>query len=257
MTRSPLWKEFESGDTSLLRALRLVILAGGILFLCFTAALFLNWEHQLILALLTLFVAIWIDRSSKSYLVTLTLMLLSVYSTVRYAFWRFSTVITLLRDPGANWTTLDAFFVCLLLMAECYAFVVLLLGYVQTLWPLRRAPMPLPNDPDEWPAVDLLIPTYTEPLGVVRFTALAAMNIDWPADKLNVYILDDGKREEFRAFAEEAGIGYMTRDDNQHAKAGNLNHALKRLNSAICRGLRLRSSADPQLSAVDDGMVPP
>jgi cellulose synthase (UDP-forming) len=66
---------------------------------------------------------------------------------------------------------------------------------------------------------------------VVRFTALAAMNIDWPAEKLNVYILDDGRREEFRTFAEEAGIGYMTRDDNQHAKAGNINHALERLNS--------------------------
>jgi len=231
VTRSPLWKEFESGDTSLLRALRLAILAGGILFLCSTAALFLNWEHQLILALLTLFIAIWIDRSSRSYLVTLTLMLLSVYSTVRYAFWRFSSVITLFRNPGANWTTLDAFFVCLLLLAECYAFVVLLLGYVQILWPLRRAPVPLPNDPVTWPVVDLLIPTYSEPLSVVRFTALAAMNIDWPADKLNVYILDDGKREEFRAFAEEAGIGYMTRDDNQHAKAGNINHALERLNS--------------------------
>jgi len=61
---------------------------------------------------------------------------------------------------------------------------------------------------------------------VVRYTALASMNIDWPADKLNVYILDDGKREEFRAFAEEAGIGYMTRDDNAHAKAGNINNGL-------------------------------
>ena len=231
MTRSPLWKEFESGDTRLLRALRFAVLAGGILFLCFTAALYLNWEHQLILALLTLFIAIWIDRSSRSYLVSLTLMLLSVYSTVRYAFWRFSSVIALLRNPGANWTGLDAFFVCLLLLAESYAFVVLLLGYLQMLRPLRRTPVPLPNDPEDWPAVDLLIPTYTEPLSVVRFTALAAMNIDWPADKLNVYILDDGKREEFRVFAEEAGIGYMTRDDNQHAKAGNINHALERLDS--------------------------
>ena len=91
--------------------------------------------------------------------------------------------------------------------------------------------MPLPEDPENWPAVDLLIPTYNEPLNVVRYTALAAMNIDWPADKLNVYILDDGKREEFRKFAEDAGIGYMTRDDNAHAKAGNINRALERLDA--------------------------
>ena len=231
MTRSPLWKEFESGDTRLLRVLRFAILAGGVFFLGFTAMLFLNWEHQLILALLTILLAIWAHRSSKSYVVTLTLILLSVYSTARYAFWRVASVVALFRSPGTSWTALDGFFVCLLLLAEGYAFVVLLLGYLQTLWPLRRVPVPLPNDPEDWPAVDLLIPTYTEPLSVVRFTALAAMNIDWPADRLNVYILDDGKREEFRAFAEEAGIGYMTRDDNRHAKAGNINHALERLSS--------------------------
>ena len=201
------------------------------MFLCFTAVLFLSWQQQLILALLTLVAAIWMDRTSKSHLVTLTLVLLSVYSTFRYAFWRVSTVVAFFRDPGSNWSALDAIFICLLLFAEGYAFFVLVLGYLQVLWPLRRAPVPLPDEPEDWPAVDLLIPTYNEPLSVVRFTALAAMNIDWPADKLNVFMLDDGRREEFRAFAEEAGIGYMARDDNQHAKAGNINHALKLLRS--------------------------
>jgi cellulose synthase (UDP-forming) len=208
-----------------------LIVAGGILFLCWTATLSLSWEQQVVLALLTLGVAMWINRSSKSYLVTLTMVLLSVYSTLRYGLWRFSSVAAYFRDPGTNWTGIDAFFIWILLLAECYAFMVLLLGYLQTLWPLRRVPVPLPNDPEAWPSVDLLIPTYNEPLSVVRFTALAALNIDWPGDKLNVYILDDGKREEFRAFAEEAGVGYIARDDNEHAKAGNINHALKQLNS--------------------------
>jgi cellulose synthase (UDP-forming) len=229
--RSPLWREFESGDTTLLRALRFVILAGGVLFLCFAGVLDLTWQHQAILTGLTLILAVWIGRSSKSYQVTLTLLLLSVFSTLRYGFWRVSSMVAFFRSPATHWTWLDAFFIVLLLLAECYAFVVLVLGYLQTLWPLRRAPVPLPDDPEDWPAVDLLIPTYDEPLSVVRFTALAAMNIDWPAEKLNVYILDDGRREEFRAFAEEAGIGYMTRDDNQHAKAGNINCALARINS--------------------------
>jgi cellulose synthase (UDP-forming) len=231
VTRSPLWREFESGDTSLLRGLRFLILAGGVLFLIFAAVLDLTWQHQLVLAALTLALAAWVDRSSKSYQVTLTLLLLSVYSTVRYGVWRVSSVVGFFRNPGTHWSWLDAFFICLLLLAECYAFAVLVLGYLQMLWPLRRAPVPLPDDPEDWPAVDLLIPTYDEPLSVVRFTALAAMNIDWPAEKLNVYILDDGRREEFRAFAEEAGIGYMARDDNRHAKAGNINSALERVDS--------------------------
>jgi cellulose synthase (UDP-forming) len=214
-----------------LRTLRFSILAGGLLFLCFTAVLYLPWQQQLVLAFLSLLAAFVFNRVSRSYTVTLTLMLLSVYSTCRYGFWRITTVIAWFRDPGSNWTTLDAFFICLLLLAECYAFVVLILGYLQMLWPLRRAPVALPGDPEDWPAVDLLIPTLNEPLSVVRFTALAALNIDWPADKLNVYILDDGRRDELRVFAEEAGIGYMTRDDNEHAKAGNLNSALQRLDS--------------------------
>ena len=227
MSRSPLWREFESGNTRLLRVLRFAIFAGGAVFLCFASVLYLNWEHQLILAALTILAAIWINRTSKSYQVTLALMLLSICSTLRYGYWRAFTVQAFLRDSAARWSTLDACLVCLLLLAECYAFLVLLLGYLQMLWPLRRAPVPLPDDPERWPAVDLLIPTYDEPLSLVRFTALAAMNIDWPADKLNVYLLDDGKRSDFRAFAEEAGVGYISRDRNDHAKAGNINNALQ------------------------------
>ena len=40
-------------------------------------------------------------------------------------------------------------------------------------------------------------------------------------------MLDDGRREEFRDFCAEAGIGYIIRPDNFHAKAGNLFHSLK------------------------------
>ena len=214
-----------------MRVLRFAILAGGVLFLAFSGTLRVSWEQQFFLGLLLLIAAFWMDRASRSHLVTLTLVLLSVYSTFRYAFWRISTAIAFFRDPGSAWTPLDALFIGLLLLAECYAFMVLALGYLQVLWPLRRSPVPLPDDPKDWPAVDLLIPTLDEPLSVVRFTALAAMNIDWPADRLNVYILDDGKREEFRTFAAEAGIGYIARDDNTNAKAGNINHALAQLSS--------------------------
>jgi len=231
MTDSPLWREFESGDGVLLKILRFFVIAAGVVFLGFTGVLELTWPQQLVLGLLTVLVAIWMDRSSSSYLVTLTLMIASMYATFRYGFWRIATTGKFFLDPGSSWSLLDAFFISLLLLAEAYAFIILFLGYMQTVWPLRRTPVPLPDDPQMWPSIDLLIPTYNEPLSVVKYTALASMNIDWPADKLNVYILDDGKRDEFRRFAEEAGIGYMTRDDNAHAKAGNINRALARLDS--------------------------
>lgn len=230
MTTSPLWREFESGDNLLVKMLRYVVLLGGLAFLVFAGVLELTWPQQALLGLVMLVVAVWMDRASTSYLITLTLMMLSCYATFRYGYWRISTVIKFFNDPSlTKWTWLDAFFIWLLVAAEAYSFAILALGYLQTLWPLRRTPVPLPEDTELWPEVDLLIPSYNEPLSVVRYTALAAMNIDWPADKLNVYILDDGKREEFREFCEEAGIGYMTRDDNAHAKAGNINRALERL----------------------------
>lgn len=233
MTRSFIWREFESGDGIALRLLRLTIILIGTSCMAFTGILELTWPQQSVLGLLMVLLAIWMDRSSSSYLVTLTLMLASMYSTFRYGWWRVATVIKFFVDPASKWGPLDAFFIVVLVFAESYAFAILFLGYLQTIWPLRRTPVPLPDNPEEWPEIDLLIPTYNEPLNVVRYTALAAMNIDWPADKLNIYILDDGKREEFRAFAEEAGVGYMTRDDNKHAKAGNINGALKRLHAPL------------------------
>ncbi len=226
-----LWQAFETSEAVPFKVLRFLILFGGLAFLLFAGILELTWPQQIILGLLLVFVGIWMDRSSSSYLLTLTLMLASMFSTFRYGYWRLSTTIRFFLDPGAKWNVVDAFFIWMLVGAEAYAFTILFLGYLQTIWPLRRTPVPLPDDPEDWPSVDLLIPTYNEPLSVVRYTALAAMNIDWPADKLNVYILDDGRREEFRNFAKEAGIGYMTRDDNKHAKAGNINRALKRLDS--------------------------
>ncbi len=118
-----------------------------------------------------------------------------------------------------------------MLAAEVYAIATLLLGYFQTIRPLRRLPVPVPGDPQDWPAVDVYVPTYNEPLEVVRRTVFAALNMDWPQDKLNVWLLDDGDRDEFREFAEGAGAGYINRESNDHAKAGNINNALRCTNA--------------------------
>jgi len=110
-----------------------------------------------------------------------------------------------------------------LFLADLYVWVMLLLNYLQTIWPLKREIVPLPEDMNLWPTVDVYVPTYNESLDVVRDTVLAAQCIDYPKDKMKIYILDDGKRS----------VGYITRNDNSHAKAGNLNHAMKLTNGEL------------------------
>jgi cellulose synthase (UDP-forming) len=151
--------------------------------------------------------------------VTIFLAILSLAMSARYIYWRATETLTFQTTP-------QLLLGSLLVIAELYAVVVLVLGYVQTVWPLDRKPVPLPPDPKDWPTVDVYIPTYNESLSIVRATVLACRALDYPADKFRVYILDDGKREDFRRFAAEAGVGYITRNDNKHAKAGNLNHAM-------------------------------
>ncbi len=103
----------------------------------------------------------------------------------------------------------------------------LVLGYFQVVWPLNRQPVPLPKDMSLWPSVDIFVPTYNEDLNVVKNTIYASLGIDWPKDKLNIWILDDGGREEFRQFAQNVGVKYIARTTHEHAKAGDINNALK------------------------------
>lgn len=190
-------------------------------FLCITTPF--NTISQLVFVFLLLATALTIRRVPGQ-VVTLLMMLLSVTASTRYIWWRITSTL--------NWdNTFDLTWGLLLLAAEIYAWLILLLGYVQTAWPLKRTPATLPADSATWPSVDVFIPTYNEPLKVVKATVYAAMAMDWPKEKLKVHLLDDGRREEFRSFAQQAGVNYIARPDNKYAKAGNLNHALKHTES--------------------------
>jgi cellulose synthase (UDP-forming) len=226
-----LWGGIAGSNGFPFKLLRLLLLIAGLAWGVLFITLPLTWRGQTVLGLLMVFAGMMIGRISRSVMVTMTLMVFSMFATVRYAWWRVGAAVAYFQDPSNKWDWVDAMCIVILLSAEAYAFSILFLGFMQTIWPLHRPPVPLPQDENEWPHIDLLIPTYNEPLSVVRYTAMASMNVDWPADKLHIYILDDGKRETFRRFAQDAGVGYMTRDDNAHAKAGNINRALDKLHS--------------------------
>jgi len=214
-----------------LRALRLLIFCACTFLLFQFCTLYLSWHKQVVLGVCSVAIAIVLNRISRSLVVTISLMLLAMAATLRYSWWRLHTVFNYFTDESNNRISIDSLLMLVLLSAEAYTTGVMVLGFMQTAFPLHRKPVPLPPDDADWPHVDLLIPTYNEALSLVRYTALAAINIDYPPEKLHVYILDDGTREDFRQFAEEAGIGYIVREKHNHAKAGNINHALTKMNS--------------------------
>ena len=78
--------------------------------------------------------------------------------------------------------------------------------------------------PERTASVDVYIPTFNEALEVLEKTITGALCLEYANFK--IWVLDDGRRPWLKAFCEAKGVGYLTRPDNAHAKAGNINHAL-------------------------------
>ncbi|MGH7075731.1 MAG: UDP-forming cellulose synthase catalytic subunit [Stellaceae bacterium] len=197
----------------------IIVMVLALVMLALVAIAPMGLEEQAIFGAGTCVSLVIMRRFANRYLV-LAMVFMSMAVSTRYIFWRITatTGFTSPLDSVLGWT---------LLGSEIYALFVLAFSYVQTSWPLHRRPVPLPDDVTTWPTVDVFIPTYNEPLSIVRDTIFAAMSIDYPRDKLKVWCLDDGRRPEFQRFCESTGCGYLTRPDNLHAKAGNLNNALQ------------------------------
>jgi len=195
-----------------------VLYTVGLLLAVFIITLPADLTQQALLGLFLYAFAIF-TKDKQHRLFTFVLIVLSLLMSTRYMYWRVTESIIY----ESFW---QIFFASGLFLAELYAFIVLILGYFQTIWPLDRQPVTLPDNPVDWPSVDVFIPTYNESLDVVRPTILAATLLEWPADKLHIYVLDDGRREEFAEFCQEVGVQHVTRSDNKHAKAGNINAAL-------------------------------
>jgi cellulose synthase (UDP-forming) len=120
-----------------------------------------------------------------------------------------------------GWTGDDAHPVtfALLLATELYGFwaLAMLTWLSWTRRPVRRPPIGTPH------TVDVYVCTYDEPEEVVLATLAGCRALRYPH---TTYLLDDGRRSRMRELAELTGAHYLTRPDNAHAKAGNLNAAL-------------------------------
>ncbi|MCR5626083.1 MAG: cellulase family glycosylhydrolase [Lachnospiraceae bacterium] len=110
--------------------------------------------------------------------------------------------------------------------------VVEMMGFLETLvhyrgvMGVRDYPLPL-IDEEDYPEVDIFIATYNEPESLLRKTVNGCKHLEYPdKNKVHIWICDDNRRKGIRALAQKMGVGYFDRDNNEGAKAGNLNNAL-------------------------------
>lgn len=120
---------------------------------------------------------------------------------------------------GWSWQGASRWLGVMLLIAEGYGLWNLtMLTWLSWRIPETRRPPATPGH-----AVDVYVCTYDEPLHVLEATLVGCAALTYPH---TTYLLDDGRRPEMAALAARLGARYLTRPDNAHAKAGNINHAL-------------------------------
>jgi cellulose synthase (UDP-forming) len=138
------------------------------------------------------------------------LSLISCIYLVYYLWWR----VTATLNPGA------LFFSWMLVLAEAFgvASFILFSWMTADVMPTRRHRLPQAGL-----TVDIFIPTLNESLDILEATMIGCRKITYPHQ---TYVLDDGRRDAVRELAARLGCLYLARPAGEHAKAGNINHAL-------------------------------
>ena len=215
-----------------------VLWVGVFLCVIFTAGISTDLYGQRWLAVMVLVSLLFMRRLPMREVGRIIFLLLGTYLTARYFFWRTFSTLTyydFFSYVGA----------LLLYLAEVFGITLYLLSIFVNIQPLRRPVTPMPADPAMLPTVDIMVPTYNEPPEMLEVTLMAAVQVRYPAEKLRVYLLDDGgtaqkrhdpdperaaaaslRHQTLREMCGRLGVHYLTREKNDHAKAGNVNAAL-------------------------------
>jgi cellulose synthase (UDP-forming) len=171
--------------------------------------------------------------------------LLIVFTSTRYMIWR----VTETMPSDSPLSIIGGIF---LLGAETYGYILLLLSTFLSVDVYKRPPRPAPLSASACPTVDILIPSYNEPDDLLEVTLTAALNVNYPAGRVKVYLLDDGgtdskrnqpdptkaaeaqaRHDHLKEVCARLGAHYLTREKNNHAKAGNINAALQKTDGEL------------------------
>lgn len=169
----------------------------------------------------------------------LSFMVIGGFVAIRYLIWRVQFSVPWGEDPFSLFCSLA------LLFAEIMGITLSLLGAFINIHPLRREAIAVDMEDDRLPTVDVMVPSYNESSALLRTTLLAATQMEYPEEKLKVYLLDDGgtdakcqqqgqpgedaraRREQLQQLCQDVGCVYLARQNNHSAKAGNVNEGMK------------------------------
>ncbi len=162
---------------------------------------------------------------------------LALVVTAAYLVWR----ATATMNPDATWLSVP------MLVLEVHAAIGLGL-FTFSLWDVDRRPARRPLG--ALPRIAVVIPTFNEGPEILVPTIAAAVSLE-PVHE--TWVLDDGERPEVAELAASLGARYLARPTHEHAKAGNLNHALEVIDVDILAVLDADHVAAPEFLAATLG----
>ena len=199
----------------------------------------ISLQTQLVATTLVLLAMVVIKVTKLGGTWRLVALALGTTVVLRYVFWRTTSTLPPINQienfiPGF-----------LVYLAEMYSVLMLFLSLFVVAAPLAPRPVRVTWDGDDLPTVDVFIPSYNEGTTLLANTLAAALSMDYPSDRLKVWLLDDGstlqkrssenagesqtaekRHAELKKLCAELGATYLARERNEHAKAGNLNNGL-------------------------------
>ena len=200
---------------------------------------------QAFLGLVAVVVVALLKPFSRHMVTRFFLLATATVIVMRYWLWR---LLETIPEPAISVAFLVA---VLLFLVETYSIMVFLLNAFINADPTQR-PFPPQVTPENLPTVDILVPSYNEPIEMLSITLAAARNMIYPTEKRTVVLCDDGgtdqrcnsddpelaaksrqRRADLQALCAELGVKYATRARNENAKAGNMSSALEDLNGDL------------------------
>lgn len=183
-----------------------------------------------------------------------------IFLALRY--WFFRTFVTM------SFAEVKSFLLAMpLYLAETLSIILFITTALINLRVSKHTPKPI----NKHPQITVFVPTYSEPVDLVKTTLIACSQLQYPQDKIKIYLLDDGatlqklnngddtsrllarkRYHDFKHICAALNITYLTRTKNEFAKAGNINNAFSSQSFSTVEFEGQKAAAGPAVNVKGD-----